>query len=165
MGEKAAQIGDNALRRIGPAANGEATQFGEQGGRIGASTSTSTTSDTDSDSGSGNGAAAAAARGAAIVSFLGRHVHVRSGESARIESKLAKTFNCFRLELCKSSHTHGGRQAGTLAHSRTHTDRVCPHRIAYTVYTAHTLSRHSTRSWPEKVCSRNFSCVFSLVSF
>lgn len=110
MGEKAAQIGDNALRRIGPAANGEATQFGEQGGRIGASTSTSTTSDTDSDSGSGNGAAAAAARGAAIVSFLGRHVH---------ESKAnwPKRSTAFALSYVKA-HTH--TQAGRQAHSHTH---------------------------------------------
>lgn len=32
MGEEAAQIGDYTLRRVGPAPNGEASQFREQGG-------------------------------------------------------------------------------------------------------------------------------------
>jgi len=34
MGEESAEIGDDALRRVGPAANGEATQFREQGGGL-----------------------------------------------------------------------------------------------------------------------------------
>lgn len=44
-----------------------------------------------------------------------------------------KRSTAFALSYVKA-HTH--TQAGTLAHSRTHsthTDRVCPHRIAYTV--------------------------------
>lgn len=34
MGEEAAQVGHDALGRVGPAANGEATQFREQGGGL-----------------------------------------------------------------------------------------------------------------------------------
>lgn len=56
MAEKAAQVGDNALRRVGTAANREATQFGEQGGRLSAAPA-----------GSSSGAAAA-------VGLVGRHV-------------------------------------------------------------------------------------------
>lgn len=50
VGEKPAQIGDDTLRRVWSTANGEATQFGEQGGRL-----------------------RATARGAAVA-FVGRHV-------------------------------------------------------------------------------------------
>lgn len=34
MGEESSEIGDDALRRVRPAANGEATQLGEQGGGL-----------------------------------------------------------------------------------------------------------------------------------
>lgn len=56
MAEKAAQVGDDTLRRVGTAANREATQFGEQGGRFSAAPAGST-----------SGAAAA-------VGLVGRHV-------------------------------------------------------------------------------------------
>lgn len=145
VGEKAAQIGDNALRRVGPAANGEATQFGEQGGRFGSTTCTTTRTDS---------AAAAAARcGAAVVSFLGRHVHV--GQVERESSKLAKSFYALSYVKAQLTHSHANRH--TLAHTHKHThrhckytltDRVSPHRIAYTVLPCLTALR--TRSWPEK---------------
>lgn len=114
VGEKAAQIGDNALRRIGPAANGEATQFGEQGGRIGSRTSTSTSTSTTTDSGSGS---AAAARGAAVVSFVGRHVHV--GQLKReLSKKLAKSYRSpfffLLFFFCALSYVKAQR---TLAHT------------------------------------------------
>lgn len=136
VGEKAAQIGDNALRRVGPAANGEATQFGEQGGRFGSTTGTTRTD-----------SAAAARCGAAVVSFLGRHVHVAQVE--RESSKLAKSFNA--LSYVKAQLTLARKQAQSHTHTHTNytlTDRVCPHRIAYTVLPC--LTAHRTRSWPEK---------------
>lgn len=117
VGEKAAQIGDNALRRVGPAANGEATQFGEQGGRFGSTTCTSTRTDS---------AAASAARcGAAVVSFLGRHVHV--GQVERESSKLVKSF--YALSYVKAQLAHTRTQTATLSHTHTntHTDTANIH--------------------------------------
>lgn len=151
VGEKAAQIGDNALRRVGPAANGEATQFGEQGGRFG---STTCTTRTDS--------AAAARCGAAVVSFLGRHVHVAQVE--RESSKLAKSFNA--LSYVKAQLTLARKQA----HSHTHTHKLytnwprlstpnCVYRSTVSHRTPHTLVRLS--AWPEKKLQWKFVLYFS----